>query len=173
MHLYLALFAVAASRHPSPVKISPVQHLALFCKSRPSPAPPCFWDRPAAITELEHLLASSKAEVLAVRDQANHSALNIAAFHLNAAGVRALITAGADVNNADINGHRPLHHSALSPQGGTHPSEQLLVVEALLAAGASPEATDKQRRTPSQLCSEVSAVRGCGARIVTALQKKM
>ena len=87
--------------------------LCAFCSR-----PPCFWDSPSAVTDLQALLASSKAEVLAARDKATHSAMNIAAYHLNVEGVKALIAAGADVSNPDKNGHRPLRHKVLSKQGG-------------------------------------------------------
>ena len=70
--------------------------LCAFCSR-----PPCFWDSPSAVTDLQALLASSKAEVLAARDKATHSAMNIAAYHLNVEGVKALIAAGADVSNPD------------------------------------------------------------------------
>ena len=66
-----------------------IEKLCAFCNRAP-----CFWDSPSAVTDLQALLAASKAEVLAARDKATHSAMNIAAYHLNVEGVKALIAAG-------------------------------------------------------------------------------
>ena len=75
------------------------------------------------------MLSHSKEAVLAARDKAKHSALNIAAWHGNVEGVKLLIAAGADANNADVNGHRPLHHALHAQQ----PKPE--IVQALLDAG--------------------------------------
>ena len=145
--------------------------LAAFCKSTKPPKPPCFWDRPTAVSELNELLSTSKPAVLAVRDKAKHSALNIAAFHLNVAGVQALIAAGADVNNPDINNHRPLHHTALSPHGKARSDDQLAIVRALIAAGAKADAKDKQNQAPYQICEASREARGCGTAVAAELRR--
>ena len=68
----------------------------------------------------------------------------MAAFALNSAGVRALIAAGADVQNPDINKHRPLHHAVLSrPYSKDNDAAQLATIKALLAGGALANAKDK------------------------------
>ena len=101
-----------------------------------------FWMKENATAELAEALASwRRADVLAARDRSNHSALNMAAYRSHLDGVRALIAAGADVNNPDLNKHRPLHHSVLSLK----PSPE--IVRTLLEAGASVRA-DKKGSTP-------------------------
>ena len=100
-----------------------------------------FWDTSNAITELKAYIDREHDAVLAVRDKDNHSALNIAAYKGNIDGVRALIAAGADVNNADVNFHRPLHHAVLSS------SPRADVVKALLAAGARRTEKDRFGKT--------------------------
>jgi len=101
-----------------------------------------FWSsKETAITKLKGMLSHSKEAVLAARDKAKHSALNIAAWHGNVEGVKLLIAAGADANNADVNGHRPLHHALHAQQ----PKPE--IVQALLDAGASPGAMAKDSET--------------------------
>ena len=150
----------------SKVRAAPtgVDKLCAFCAR-----PPCFWDSPSAVADLEALLASSKAEVLAARDKAKHSAMNIAAFHLNVAGVKALIAAGADASNPDKNGHRPLHHTVLSKQGGKRPGDQKAIVEALIAAHADPGAKDVSGKTPADICG-ASKNGACGPAVTAALR---
>ena len=143
-----------------------IERLCSFCAR-----PPCFWDQPGAVAELQALLVSSKAEVLAARDKAKHSAMNFAAFHLNVEGVKALIAAGADVSNPDKNGHRPLHHTVLSKQAGARPGDQKAIVEALIAAGADPGAKDVSGKTPAVICGVYKYGGGaCGPAVATALR---
>ena len=143
-----------------------IERLCSFCAR-----PPCFWDQPGAVTELQALLVSSKAEVLAARDKAKHSAMNFAAFHLNVEGVKALIAAGADASNPDKNGHRPLHHTVLSKQAGTRPDDQKAIVEALIAAGADPGAKDVSGKTPAVICGVYKYGGGaCGPAVAAALR---
>ena len=100
-----------------------------------------FWNSRSAEKQLKALLVSSHDAVLSARDGSNHSALNVAAFRSNVAGVKALIAAGADPNHPDASLHRPLHHSVL----GRAPNAD--VVRALLAAGANSSARAKDGRT--------------------------
>ena len=141
-----------------------IEKLCAFCNR-----PPCFWDSPSAVTDLQALLASSKAEVLAARDKATHSAMNIAAYHLNVEGVKALIAAGADVSNPDKNGHRPLHHTVLSKQGRARPGDQKAIVEALITARADPGAKDVSGKTPADICG-ASKHGACGPAVTAALR---
>lgn len=150
------------SAAPTPKSVA---QLAQFCMRTPKTPKnvKCFWERADATTALESLLISSRASVLAARDQGRHSALNMAAFALNADGVRALIAAGADVQNPDNNKHRPLHHAVLSPYFKDKAVEQLSIVKALLAGGALANAKDKFGKsaldiaTSAKLSSEVIA----------------
>ena len=104
-----------------------------------------FWMRPNATAELAELLAGpSRDAVLSARDRSKHSALNMAAFRGHLDGVLALIAAGADVHNPDLNLHRPLHHSVLGP------TPHAEIVRALLAAGATLQ-TAKDGKTPLQI----------------------
>ena len=150
----------------SKVRAAPtgIEKLCAFCAR-----PPCFWDSPSAVADLEAMLVSSKAEVLAARDKAKHSAMNIAAFHLNVEGVKALIAAGADASNPDKNGHRPLHHTVLSEQGVTRPGDQKAIVEALIAAHADPGAKDVSGKTPADICG-ASKNGACGLAVTAALR---
>lgn len=100
-----------------------------------------FWDAPNATSKLATHLMDDREAVLGARDRSSHSALNMAAFRSNVGGVKALIAAGADVDNPDRNLHRPLHHSVLGPM----PKAE--VVRALLAAGATRNATAKDGKT--------------------------
>ena len=161
----LALVATQALGR-SKVRAAPtgIEKLCAFCAR-----PPCFWDSPSAVADLEALLASSKAEVLAARDKAKHSAMNIAAFHLNVAGVKALIAAGADASNPDKNGHRPLHHTVLSKQGRARPGDQKAIVEALITARADPGAKDVSGKTPADICG-ASKNGACGPAVTAALR---
>ena len=94
-----------------------------------------FWrSEETAVSKLKVMLENSRQDVLAIRDKAKHSALNVAAWQGNVEGVKLLIAAGADVNNADVNGHRPLHHAVRAKK------PKLQIVQALLAAGAMPSA---------------------------------
>ena len=162
---FLALVATQALGR-SKVRSAPtgIEKLCAFCSR-----PPCFWDSPSAVTDLQALLASSKAEVLAARDKATHSAMNIAAYHLNVEGVKALIAAGADVSNPDKNGHRPLHHTVLSKQGGARPGDQKAIVEALITARADPGAKDVSGKTPADICG-ASKHGACGPAVTAALR---
>jgi ankyrin repeat protein len=161
----LALVATEALGR-SKVRAAPtrVDKLCAFCTR-----PPCFWDSPSAVAELQALLVSSKAEVLAARDRAKHSAMNIAAFHLNVEGVKALIAAGADASNPDKNGHRPLHHTVISKQGGARPGDQKAIVEALMTARADSGAKDVSGKTPADLCG-ASKHGACGPAVTAALR---
>ena len=79
-------FGAHGKRNTSPTALSPILKLAAFCKPRPLPALPCFWNTASAANELRELIKTSKNEVLAVRDGASHSALNMAAWYLNVEG---------------------------------------------------------------------------------------
>ena len=122
-----------------------------------------FWDQTnISKTELPALLAASRDGVLQARDRAHHSALNVAAFRGNIAGVEALIAAGADVNNADVNMHRPLHHSIL----GKAPVPAVVsIVKALIAAGSDTSARAKDGKSAMDY-----AVKRNQADIVAALR---
>ena len=156
---------VAAAPTPKSIAV-----LAQFCMTTPKTPKnvKCFWERSNATTVLDNLLQSARASVLAARDQGRHSALNMAAFALNADGVRALIAAGADVQNPDTNKHRPLHHAVLSPYKDKA-VEQLATVKALLASGALADAKDKFGKSAldiaasAKLSSEVIAALSAGS----------
>ena len=165
-----ALLALVATQALGGFKVraapTGIEKLCAFCNRAP-----CFWDSPSAVTDLQALLAASKAEVLAARDKATHSAMNIAAYHLNVEGVKALIAAGADASNPDKNGHRPLHHTVLSKQAGARPGDQKAIVEALIAAGVDPGAKDVSGKTPAVICGVYKYGGGaCGPAVATALR---
>lgn len=164
-YLVLSILAVVATQVLGRARAAPtgVEKLCAFCSR-----PPCFWESPGAVADLHAMLASSKAEVLAARDKAKHSAMNIAAYHLNVEGVKALIAAGADASNPDKNGHRPLHHTVLSKQGGARPGDQKAIVEALIAASADPGAKDVSGKTPADICG--ASKHGCGPAVIAALR---
>jgi hypothetical protein len=164
--LLLSILAVVATQVLGRARAAPtgVEKLCAFCSR-----PPCFWDSPGAVVDLQAMLASSKAEVLAARDKAKHSAMNIAAYHLNVEGVKALIAAGADASNPDKNGHRPLHHTVLAKQGGARPGNQRAIVEALIAARADPGAKDVSGKTPADICG--ASKHGCGPAVIAALRR--
>ena len=164
-YLVLSILAVVATQVLGRARAVPtgVEKLCAFCSR-----PPCFWESPSAVADLQAMLASSKAEVLAARDKAKHSAMNIAAYHLNVEGVKALIAAGADASNPDKNGHRPLHHTVLSKQGGARPGDQKAIVEALIAARADPGAKDVSGKTPADICG--ASKHGCGPAVIAALR---
>ena len=138
----LIVFVLAASTE------TPVQSPAAFCIPK---KPGCFWAQPNALEELTRLLNTSPADVLAARDSKHHSALNTAAYNLHVEGVRALISAGADIHNVDKNNHQPLHHAVLSPLAAAHGNAQLQVIRILLAAGANVSAVDKTVRQATPL----------------------
>lgn len=128
---------------------SPRPHAGTMCNdpqaSRLRSFHSTFWYSTNAVDELRGMLAAQRAAVLAARDVANHSALNIAAFHGSAEGVRMLCGAGAAASNPDVNRHTPLHHAVL---GKTRPETRAAAVSALLAAGADPHARDVSGKTP-------------------------
>ena len=96
-----------------------------------------FWTTPDAMPRLTKMLAVSRAGVTAARDKGLHSALNMAAFYGNVDGVKALIAAGADVNNPDVNGHTPMHHALLSRSLPASETVQAAIIRSLLAANAT------------------------------------
>lgn len=96
-----------------------------------------FWTTPDAVPLLTKMLAQSRAGVIQARDKSGHSALNMAAFHGSVDGVKALIAAGADVNNPDINRHTPMHHAVLSRRLPAGESSHVAIIRALLAANAT------------------------------------
>ena len=102
-----------------------------------------FWEAPDAISQLSQW---NMSDVLAARDKARHSAMNIAAYKGNLAGVKALLAAGGDPSNPDVNLHRPLHHAAL---GLCAACPNVEIVRVLLAAGASANVKDKNGKTPA------------------------
>jgi len=75
------------------------------------------------------------------------------------------------VNNPDINYHRPLHHTALSPHGKARSDDQLAIVRALIAAGAKADAKDKQNQAPYQICEASREARGCGTAVAAELRR--
>lgn len=172
----LSIFVLGATQAlgRSKVRAAPtgIEKLCSFCAK-----PPCFWDSPSAVADLQALLVSSKAKVLAARDKTKHSAMNIAAFHLNVEGVKALIAAGADASNPDKNGHRPLHHTVLSKQAriGNRDQkaiarDQKAIVEALIAAHADPGAKDVSGKTPADICGAIKyPAQACGPAVAAAL----
>ncbi len=82
-------------------------------------------------------------------DESGLSLLTQAALMNDAALVRLLVSLGADVNRTDESGATPLMHAAQMDYGETG------VVEALLAAGASRAARDKDGRTALDLATHL------------------
>ena len=162
---FLALVATQALGR-SKVRSAPtgIEKLCAFCSR-----PPCFWDSPSAVTDLQALLASSKAEVLAARDKATHSAMNIAAYHLNVEGVKALIAAGADVSNPDKKRTPTAAPQGALKTGGARPGDQKAIVEALITARADPGAKDVSGKTPADICG-ASKHGACGPAVTAALR---
>ena len=78
-------------------------------------------------------------------DESGVSLLTQATLMNDARMVRLLVSLGADPNRADENGETPLMHAAQWDYGTTD------VLEALLAAGASRTAVDRDGRTPLDL----------------------
>ena len=114
--------------------------------------------------QFSSILKGRPAEALAVRDGAKHSAVNMAARYGNPRAVEALLAAGGDARNADVNGHTPIHHAVLSlapnrkgpARLGAPPPEAFgpaaaRTIRALLAAGADANARDKNGATPLAL----------------------
>jgi ankyrin repeat protein len=103
-----------------------------------------FWSDSDALAKLNALLASSRDQVLSVRDSGNHSALNMAAYRGSVDCVRKLIQAGADPNNPDVNAHRPLHHAVLGCKASaSRQSVATDIARLLLAAGGRADARAK------------------------------
>jgi hypothetical protein len=125
-----------------------------------------FWRTTTAPAELSRMLSSSHADVIAARDVANHSALNMAAYNANLQGVQALVAAGADVSNPDKNLHRPLHHAVL----GMTPSAE--VVSALLAAGADASAKDRFGKSPLAIAAKAAKLKHVARLLAAAARVK-
>jgi len=121
---------------------------------------PPFWRLPSAMDRLTQLLASSPKVVLNARDKGNHSPMNMAAFHGNLPGVRALIAAGGDAGNADKAGDTPLHHVVHGHHYWVDEHKELLRADSPLLSPAMMEVR-------AQI---VHALLGAGAR-VTANRK--
>ena len=80
--------------------------------------------------------------------------------------IRALLTAGADMDARDEGGNTPLHRAAAGPgdlhayQGNPYAGS---AVEVLLDAGASPTVRNAEGRTPWDLAQENQALNGSAA----------
>ncbi len=74
------------------------------------------------------------------RDEARRTSLHLAVILANAAAVKELLDAGADVNASGADGYTPLHIAAQSTKG-------LAVITVLLDAGADVNARNKKGQT--------------------------
>jgi len=104
--------------------------------------------KPATLQEFRALMAAEPDDVVAARDNAQHSPLNMAAFHGNPEAVELLLAAGADASNPDTSGHTPLHHAVISATNS--PDTAARIIDALVKAGAKTEAQDGKGCTPMQ-----------------------
>lgn len=88
-------------------------------------------------------LVEKYPDAVAWRDEEGSTALHYAAVHRNAKIIHYLLDHGADIEAADKNGFRALHHAAQC--AGGEPTAALL---ALLGRGASIEARNNNGTTP-------------------------
>jgi hypothetical protein len=95
------------------------------------------------------LLIQHGADVNFKGGQTNTPPLYAAAFEGNNKIVKALVVAGADINQVDDLGLGPLHQAAHRRKTST--------VELLLALGAEPDLPDLQGETPLQTAEDVGA----------------
>ena len=70
----------------------------------------------------------------------------MAAYWGNPDAARALLAAGANPSNPDVNGHTPLHHAVLSRTNTPEQAEALIA--SLAKGGGDLEATDTRGCTP-------------------------
>ena len=82
--------------------------------------------------------------------------LHLAAYGNSAGVVKALLTAGANIEAREEDGWTPLHAAARH-------SDSPDVVNALLAAGANPKALTFRVSTPADLIQENDALKGTDA----------